>query len=236
MAASPRGWPGPVWLPSSSVPTLDRFLRYDELTTELHALAAASPDLIELSSIGRSHEGREIWLATVTDTSTGPHHDKPAHWVDANIHAVELTGSVAALHLIDRLVSAHGVDERVTRALRTRTFYVVPRLNPDGADLVLADRPRFLRSSVRRWPWRDGHDAPGLREEDVDGDGRLLTMRLPDPDGGVAPASGRAPPAGAAPARRRRAATAASGSWRRARWWITTASRWRRRARPRAST
>ena len=169
------------------MPTLDRFLRYDELTTELHALAAASPDLIELSSIGRSHEGREIWLATVTDTSTGPHHGKPAHWVDANIHAVELTGSVAALHLIDRLVSAHGVDERVTRALRTRTFYVVPRLNPDGADLVLADRPRFLRSSVRRWPWGDGHDAPGLREEDVDGDGRLLTMRWPDPDGAWRP-------------------------------------------------
>jgi murein tripeptide amidase MpaA len=163
------------------VPTIDRFLRYDELTAELHALADEHPDRLAVSSIGRSHEGREIWLATVTDAATGPHHDKPAHWVDANIHATELTGSVAALHLIDRLVTSD--DDDLTRARQTRTFYVVPRLNPDGAELALADHPRFLRSSVRRWPWQDGHLAPGLHVGDVDGDGRLLTMRVPDPDG-----------------------------------------------------
>ena len=71
----------------------------------------------------------------------------------------------------------------MTRALRTRTFYVVPRVNPDGAELALADHPRLLRSSVRRWPWQDGHVPPGLDEGDVDGDGRILTMRIPDPHG-----------------------------------------------------
>jgi hypothetical protein len=163
------------------VPTTDRFLRYDELTAELHALAGEHPDVVELASIGRSHEGRDIWLATVTDAATGPHHDKPAQWVDANIHATELTGSVAALHLLHHLVTSDDGD--VVRARRTRTFYVVPRVNPDGAELALADHPRLLRSSVRRWPWLDGHVPPGLDEGDVDGDGRILTMRLPDPHG-----------------------------------------------------
>ena len=166
------------------MPTLDRFLRYDELTAELHALVEEHPSLLAVESIGRSHEGRDVWLVTVTDEATGPHDTKPAHWVDASIHAVELTACVAALHLLDRLVSGHGEDPVVTRALRTRTFYVVPRVNPDGAELALADRPRFVRSSVRRWPWRDGHVPPGLAEGDVDGDGRLLSMRIADPDGG----------------------------------------------------
>ncbi len=166
------------------MPTLDRFLRYDELTAELHALVEEHPSLLAVESIGRSHEGRDVWLVTVTDEATGPHDTKPAHWVDASIHAVELTACVAALHLLDRLVSGHGKDPVVTRALRTRTFYVVPRVNPDGAELALADRPRFVRSSVRRWPWRDGHVPPGLAEGDVDGDGRLLSMRIADPDGG----------------------------------------------------
>ena len=67
--------------------------------------------------------------------------------------------------------------------MRTRTFYVVPRVNPDGAEWVLADRPRFRRSSVRPWPLADAHRWPGLHEEDVDGDGRILQMRFPDPDG-----------------------------------------------------
>ncbi len=104
-------------------------------------------------------------------------------WVDANIHATEVTASVSALNLLNRLATGFGNDDTVTRALRTRTFYVVPRVNPDGAELALADRPRYLRSSVRPWPWRDAHQQPGLRMEDVDGNGRILTMRISDPNG-----------------------------------------------------
>jgi hypothetical protein len=36
---------------------------------------------------------------------------------------------------------------------------------------------------VRRWPWNDGWTRPGLHESDIDGDGRILSMRVPDPDG-----------------------------------------------------
>ena len=121
---------------------------------------------------------------TATDASTGSHDTKPAHWIDASIHAVELTATVAACRVLQRLVDGfRSGDDAITRALRTRTFYVVPRVNPDGAEWVLADRPRFRRSSVRPWPFADAHRWPGLHEEDVDGDGRILQMRFPDPDG-----------------------------------------------------
>ena len=165
----------------------DRYLRYEELGAWLHDVAAAHPDLVHLETYGRSHEGRDLWLVTVTDTATGPHDTKPAHWVDASIHAVELTATVAACALVHRLVTGHGTDDTVTRALATRTFYIVPRVNPDGAEWVLADRPRFRRSSVRAWPWSDAHRWPGLYGEDVDGDGRILQMRLLDPSGGWMP-------------------------------------------------
>jgi hypothetical protein len=161
----------------------DRYLRYDELTAWLHATAAAHPDLVTIESYGRSHEGRDLWVATITDSSTGTHDTKPAHWVDANIHSVELTAGVAALRIIDHLVRAFGVDPQVTRALRTRTFYVVPRVNPDGVEWALADSPLYRRSSVRPWPWRDARRAPGLYVRDIDGDGRVLSMRIPDPNG-----------------------------------------------------
>ncbi len=163
--------------------TTDRFLRYDELTSELQALAAAHPDLVTIDSVGRSHEGRDLWLVTVTDGTTGPHDEKPAMWIDANIHATEVTASVAALAVLDRLVSGFGVDDIVTRAVQTRTFYVLPRVNPDGVELALAERPRYLRSSARPWPWTDAHRPSGLYGEDVDGDGRILMMRVPDPHG-----------------------------------------------------
>ena len=168
--------------------TFDRFLRYDELVAWLRDLADEHPDLVSLETYGTSHEGRDLVLVTVTDSATGAHDTKPAHWVDANIHSVELTASVAACHLVHRLVTGHVEgDERVRRALATRTFYVVPRVNPDGAERALAERPQFRRSSVRRWPWRDDHTPVGHRGEDVDGDGRLLQMRMADPNGGWMP-------------------------------------------------
>ena len=162
----------------------DRYLRHDELVAFLHEVAAEAPELVTLETYGRSYEGRDLWLVTVTDTATGAHDTKPAHWVDANIHAVELTASAAALSIVRQLVDRHRAgDATVVEALRTRTFYVVPRVNPDGAEWVLSDRPKHRRSSTRPWPWRDGHRWPGLHMEDVDGDGRVLQMRIPDPNG-----------------------------------------------------
>ena len=165
----------------------DRYLRYHELTEWLRNTAAAHPQLMAVESYGRSHEGRDLWLATLTDSASGAHHTKPAHWVDANIHSVEVTAGVAALTIIDRLVRGFGVDEVVTRALATRTFYIVPRVNPDGVEWALADSPRYRRSSTRPWPWRDAQRGPGLDTRDLDGDGRILTMRIADPNGAWMP-------------------------------------------------
>ena len=120
----------------------DRYLRYDELTAWLQGIADANPDLVTVEQYGSSYEGRPLWLVTVTDLVTGAHDTKPAHWVDASIHAVELTATVSACHLIHHLVTGHAAgDTTIVEALRTRTFYVVPRVNPDGAEWVLADRP-----------------------------------------------------------------------------------------------
>lgn len=162
----------------------DRFLRYDELTTWLTSIVAAHPQLATLEQYGTSHEGRALWLVTITDTSTGAASDKPAHWVDANIHSVEVTGGVAALHLISHLLEGHSRGDAIVReALATRTFYVAPRVNPDGVEAALADSPQFRRSSMRAWPWADRHRWPGLEAGDIDGDGRVLQMRIADPNG-----------------------------------------------------
>jgi hypothetical protein len=165
----------------------DRFPRFDELTEWLQALADESNGLLELSTIGRSHEGRELWLATVTNPATGPHDEKPALWIDGNIHASEVTAATACLHLLHTLVTRHGMDEKVTRAVDRRTFYVVPRVNPDGAELALAELPRIVRSTVRPWPRVE--QRPGFVSEDIDHDGRLLQMRIPDPNGAWKPLS-----------------------------------------------
>lgn len=160
----------------------DRYYRYDDLTRLLRAYADEYPQLVQLESIGHSHEGRDIWALVVTNTATGPAEDKPALWIDANIHASELSPSTAALYLLNKLATQYGQDDAITALLDTRTFYIVPRLNPDGAEWALADVPKIIRSSTRPYPY-DEESLPGFEREDVDGDGRMLSMRIPDPNG-----------------------------------------------------
>ena len=163
------------------VPRFDHFYRYAELTRLLQDYAAALPGLVQLASIGRSHEGRDIWLVTVTNSVTGPAEDKPALWIDGNIHAAEVTATTACLYFLHQL--ATGADDaRLRHLLDTRTVYICPRLNPDGAELALADRPRHIRSGTRPYPY-DEPQVEGLTMEDIDGDGRMLFMRVPDPHG-----------------------------------------------------
>ncbi len=173
-------------MPPIPVPRFDQFYRDAELTRLLHDYAAAVPQLVQVRSIGKSHEGRDIWLLVLTNTATGADTDKPAFWVDGNIHAAELTASTACLYWLHTLVSGYDSAEDKDRGIRelldSRVVYMVPRLNPDGAELALADRPRHIRSSTRPYPY-DENPVEGLNVQDVDGDGRMLSMRVPDPHG-----------------------------------------------------
>ena len=116
---------------SSRVPiTFDRYLLYSEIKQYLEKVAAEYPDLCSLNSIGKSYEGRDIWALTITAGGTAKASEKPGIYVDANIHAGEVTGSMAALYLIDYLVGNYGTDDEVTKLLERVTFYVLPRVNP----------------------------------------------------------------------------------------------------------
>jgi len=168
--------------PPTPAPRFDTFYRYVALTRLLIDYAASHPGLVRVESIGKTHEGRDIWVVVVTDAATGRDTDKPAFWADGNIHAAELTASTACLYWLHRLVTQYGRDANVTQLLDTRVVYLCPRLNPDGAELALADRPRHIRSSTRPYPY-DEPQVAGLTVEDVDGDGRILSMRIPDPHG-----------------------------------------------------
>ena len=98
------------------------------------------------------------------------------------MHATELAASVASTYFLDYLVTRYGTDPEVTRALDTRAFYICPRVNPDGPEWALADKPKFIRSSTRAYPF-DEDAIEGLTIEDIDGDGRILQMRIPDANG-----------------------------------------------------
>lgn len=164
------------------VPDFDfsHYYKYDELIAFLQSMADAYPTLINVEMIGKSYEGRDIPIAMVTNHGSGPVLEKPGYWVDANTHAGEVTGSAVALYTIYYLLTRYGQDDQVTRLLDGYVVYVLPRITVDGSEKYLTT-PHMLRSSVRSYPFEDERD--GLHRDDIDGDDRILQMRIQDPNG-----------------------------------------------------
>ncbi len=150
----------------------DDFYSYDELTDFMRAAQAAAGDVMRLESLVQTPQGREVWLATLTDPTTGPPEDKPAYYVQGNVHAHEMYGTSAVLHLLHTLLTT---DAR--ELLSELTFYVVPRTNPDGAEYAMTTKSE-IRSRLNR-----DEKLNGVIPEDLNGDGMILNMRWEDPAG-----------------------------------------------------
>ncbi|MBI3944701.1 MAG: carboxypeptidase [Armatimonadetes bacterium] len=164
-----------------TVPDLrfDRFYRYAELTRALKRLSTAAPERARLESLGQTPERRDVWMLAVTDFAAGAPEEKPGYLVHGNIHASEVSGTTAALFLAHRLAGAE--EPEIARLLAEVVFYIVPRLNPDGAETALTTGGP-VRSRAVPLPLPNA-----LRPTDVDGDGLILQMRLRTEQGDVKP-------------------------------------------------
>jgi len=159
----------------------NHYFSNDELIALITSWAEIFPQLITVNKLGESYEKRPIWILTITNQASGMAQDKPAVWIDANIHATEISGTTVALFIAQSLLHGYGNDLQITRLLDTSVFYIVPRVNPDGAALAMGPKPCYVRSGVRPYPWDEKEE--GLHVEDIDNDGRILQMRLPDQNG-----------------------------------------------------
>ena len=156
------------------------YFDYDTLCRHLNGLARAYPDLATLESIGTSWRGRDIHCLTLTNTATGTHEDKPAFYIDGGIHAEEVATTQTAVYTIWYLLTHYGSDADVTWLLDNLAFYIIPRINPDGAEISLKTAHHWCGNG-RYLPGEE--QTRGLCQHDINGDGLIVQMRLQDPAG-----------------------------------------------------
>lgn len=149
---------------------------YDEVNAFLRKWASEYANMVDLYSVGKSFEGRDIWQITITNKSTGKDTDKPAMFIEGNRHSGEVTAAESALWFAWHILSSYGKDPEITHLVDTKAIYVRVKNNPDGSELYL-NTAQSNRSTVR--PYDDDRD--GLLDEDppedLDGDGFILQMR-----------------------------------------------------------
>jgi len=150
-------------------------------------IAEAYPDLVRRESIGKSTEGRDIWMMAITNYKIGNADDKPGFYVDGNIHSNEIQGGEICTYTAWYLTENFGDMDYITEMLNDRVFYIVPTINPDARNDYMkeantAHSPRA--GMIALDDDRDGlFDEDGY--EDLDGDGSITRMRRKNPNGNM---------------------------------------------------
>ena len=160
----------------------DAYLDFDALTTELRSLANGS-DLVSMRSLGTSHERREIWLLEIGNPAGGPLDTRPGLLIVGNLAGDHLVGSALAVDIVRHFLTADAADADIATVLNEQVVYVVPRLNPDGAEAMF-DRVRYGRRRNAR-AFDDDNDGRVDEDppEDLNGDRVITMMRVPDASG-----------------------------------------------------
>lgn len=99
-------------------------------------LALKYPSLITLTEIGKSVEGRSLTFALLTAPANAgkPIAERPEFKYIANMHGDEIVGRELMVKLIADLASHYGTEGRVTELLNSARIYILPSMNPDGAE------------------------------------------------------------------------------------------------------
>ncbi|MBE6931363.1 MAG: hypothetical protein E7463_13910 [Ruminococcaceae bacterium] len=150
---------------------LNAYYTYDEMISALESLAADNPRYMRLEALAETPEGRYVPIVTLADFDDPNGETLPAYYIQANIHACEACGTNVCIYLIEQILKNPAI-------LSTHIYYLVPRVNPDGAERAMTRRDCTIRS--RCLPLGC---ANALMPQDVDGDGLVSHMRIENPLG-----------------------------------------------------
>lgn len=139
LAAARRAGLQPLTVTPLDFPPADAaYHNYAELNAELATVATAHPDLIQMTTIGTSVEGRLIPAIKISDHPAADEPNEPAILFIALHHAREHLTVEMALAIIRLFTDDYGQDPALTNLVEQREIWILPNVNPDGGEYDIA--------------------------------------------------------------------------------------------------
>ena len=112
--------------------TEGQYHNYAKTTQFIHDYNEEYPDLIDVFSIGKSVEDRDIWCVKITNENNDSL--KNICVIDGCIHGNEWEACEIVLYLAEYLLINFGKNNSVNDILNSSVIYLIPLLNPDGRE------------------------------------------------------------------------------------------------------
>ncbi len=163
----------------------NRYYTFEGVVDIMQKIAKAYPNLARLESIGKSYQGRDIWLLTISDFKTGDPDRKPAMYIDGNIHSNEIQGTEFSLYTAWYLTEMFDELDFINELLKDKTFYIVPTINPDARENYMKEpnTPHSPRSGMIVLDNDGDGEAGEDMFDDLNGDNHITMMIRKSPTG-----------------------------------------------------
>ncbi len=154
----------------------DRYLTPAEVEARLERLVAQGGDHARLVSLALTPGGRKVWLLEIGKEISAARKHLPAILVVGDPEGDVPLAPLGALYVAQQLLETPGLFAR-------HTWYIIPSLNPD-AEMHFFNKPR-CRDPRNARPVNDDLDEATDEDgyDDLNGDGLITMMRVPDPQG-----------------------------------------------------
>lgn len=107
---------------------------HSEITAKLKAAEAKNPKIMKLFSIGKSIQGKELWVMKISD-NVETDETEPEFKYISSMHGDEITGRELTVSLIAEIATKYGADSEITDLVNNTEIYIMPSMNPDGSQL-----------------------------------------------------------------------------------------------------
>lgn len=112
-----------------------KYHNYEQMTKYLRAMSSRFPSLTALYSIGKSVQGRDLWVMVVSASPYEHMIGKPDVKYVGNIHGNEAVSREVLLQLIHYLTTNYNSDPYIRWLLENTRIHIMPSMNPDGFEV-----------------------------------------------------------------------------------------------------
>lgn len=102
------------------------------ITKFLKSIEAQYPNIAKLESIGKSVDGKDLWVLKISDNVELDEVEPEFKYI-SSMHGDEITGRELLQFFIKDIVEGYGKDKRITDLVNNTELYIMPSMNPDGS-------------------------------------------------------------------------------------------------------
>lgn len=107
---------------------------YEQIKAKLEEFAAKYPQIVRLTSIGKTVKGRDLLVLKISD-NVAVDEVEPEFKYISSMHGDEITGRELTIRLVDEMLQKYGSDAAITSLINNTEIFVMPSMNPDGSEL-----------------------------------------------------------------------------------------------------